>query len=624
MSKGSVPSPSAPSPTLTGVKRSESPKSPLGHSNHLQQQQQQSHHLSHMSINAPLPPPPHSSSSLMQSLNSHSNSTSLSLFGGGDNSLPSPRGDSCNTHRVSPSSTLHPHHAHHHHHHHKNADKLSEVTSKYLLSAVDTANTGVVSGGGGLSSSRTPTSSPASQMTKTAPLAGSGTRSSTDLNPDEMTDLEELEQFAKTFKQRRIKLGKCDYIPPSPLTFVSPPSLARVLHELVVRLSRLSGAKQWRLVSVTCFSLPPFVVFGSKRLHSPFPLPFPPLGFTQGDVGLAMGKLYGNDFSQTTISRFEALNLSFKNMCKLKPLLQRWLEDADASLNNPPGIMNPSPHPLTSPTNGNGPDSLSGRRRKKRTSIETSTRVALERAFLQNPKPTSEEITMLGNSLCMEKEVVRVWFCNRRQKEKRINPPTTTSSASSGGGSASPSPGSPLSLVFGGQNMLEDGDDDYLDYDDDSEDDNTGHHNESGQTLNNGNSVANHKSNNNNYRNHFEPNGQDADDAEEEDNNDDDDDEDYVLRSKVAAKRAPAHYNRRKQNNQFISRQFNIEQSTLMTNDADHSMAIDQNGTHGSRFGNSSGLPPSPESPANGELDDGKMMHPSGLLGSKLSPTSVK
>lgn len=48
----------------------------------------------------------------------------------------------------------------------------------------------------------------------------------------------------------------------------------------------------------------------------------------QGDVGLAMGKLYGNDFSQTTISRFEALNLSFKNMCKLKPLLEKWLNDA--------------------------------------------------------------------------------------------------------------------------------------------------------------------------------------------------------------------------------------------------------------------------------------------------------
>lgn len=50
-----------------------------------------------------------------------------------------------------------------------------------------------------------------------------------------------------------------------------------------------------------------------------------------------MGKLYGNDFSQTTISRFEALNLSFKNMCKLKPLLEKWLNDA--------GQPSPAPQP---------------------------------------------------------------------------------------------------------------------------------------------------------------------------------------------------------------------------------------------------------------------------------------
>lgn len=96
--------------------------------------------------------------------------------------------------------------------------------------------------------------------------AGATMPRSMEPSPEETTDLEELEQFAKTFKQRRIKLG-----------------------------------------------------------------------FTQGDVGLAMGKLYGNDFSQTTISRFEALNLSFKNMCKLKPLLQKWLEDADSSIANPGG-----------------------------------------------------------------------------------------------------------------------------------------------------------------------------------------------------------------------------------------------------------------------------------------------
>ncbi|TRZ05669.1 hypothetical protein HGM15179_021438, partial [Zosterops borbonicus] len=137
-----------------------------------------------------------------------------------------------------------------------------------------------------------------------------------------------------------------------------------------------------------------------------------------GDVGLAMGKLYGNDFSQTTISRFEALNLSFKNMCKLKPLLETWLRDAetmsvDSAL--------PSPPSLGPPTLG-GFEGLPGRRRKKRTSIETNVRFALEKSFLANQKPTSEEILLIAEQLHMEKEVIRVWFCNRRQKEKRINP----------------------------------------------------------------------------------------------------------------------------------------------------------------------------------------------------------
>ncbi|MCI4378263.1 hypothetical protein PGIGA_G00213870 [Pangasianodon gigas] len=170
---------------------------------------------------------------------------------------------------------------------------------------------------------------------------------------EEPSDLEELEQFAKTFKQRRIKLG-----------------------------------------------------------------------FTQGDVGLAMGKLYGNDFSQTTISRFEALNLSFKNMCKLKPLLEKWLTDAENQTSDQ-GLSSPSS--IGSP--GLGMEGLN-RRRKKRTSIETNIRVALEKSFLENQKPTSEEITMIADQLNMEKEVIRVWFCNRRQKEKRINPPSSGSAAS--------------------------------------------------------------------------------------------------------------------------------------------------------------------------------------------------
>ena len=62
---------------------------------------------------------------------------------------------------------------------------------------------------------------------------------------------------------------------------------------------------------------------------------------------------------------------------------------------------------------GGGGAIAMARRRKKRTSIETTVRIAMERAFAQNSKPTSEEISYVARSLGMEKEVVRVWFCNR-------------------------------------------------------------------------------------------------------------------------------------------------------------------------------------------------------------------
>ncbi|CAF0800169.1 unnamed protein product [Didymodactylos carnosus] len=132
------------------------------------------------------------------------------------------------------------------------------------------------------------------------------------------------------------------------------------------------------------------------------------LGYTQADVGLALGNLYGNVFSQTTICRFEALQLSFKNMCKLKPLLQKWLEDSESQ---------------TGTSNSMEKIAASGRKRKKRTSIEVSIKQALEINFSRNPKPAAQDIVSLADQLGLEKEVVRVWFCNRRQKEKRVTPP---------------------------------------------------------------------------------------------------------------------------------------------------------------------------------------------------------
>jgi len=85
------------------------------------------------------------------------------------------------------------------------------------------------------------------------------------------------------------------------------------------------------------------------------------LGYTQADVGLALGTLYGNVFSQTTICRFEALQLSFKNMCKLKPLLQKWLQFAVKDQTNGFSALEKAAN--------------SGRKRKKRPSHEMQNSV---------------------------------------------------------------------------------------------------------------------------------------------------------------------------------------------------------------------------------------------------------
>ncbi|PIO66935.1 homeobox domain protein [Teladorsagia circumcincta] len=98
-----------------------------------------------------------------------------------------------------------------------------------------------------------------------------------------------------------------------------------------------------------------------------------------------------------------------KNMCKLKPLLFKWLEEADST--------SASPNSAFEKMTGQG-----GRKRKKRTSIEVNVKSRLEYHFQKNHKPNAQEILQVANELGLDKEVVRVWFCNRRQKEKRMTP----------------------------------------------------------------------------------------------------------------------------------------------------------------------------------------------------------
>ncbi|EGW09063.1 POU domain, class 5, transcription factor 1 [Cricetulus griseus] len=153
------------------------------------------------------------------------------------------------------------------------------------------------------------------------------------------------------------------------------------------------------------------------------------LGYTQADVGLTLGVLFGKVFSQTTICRFEALQLSFKNMCKLRPLLEKWVEEADNNENLQEICK---------------AETLVQARKRKRTSIENRVRGNLENMFLQCPKPSLQQISAIADQLGLEKDVVRVWFCNRRQKGKRSSTDYTQREEYEAAGS--PFPGGPVSF----------------------------------------------------------------------------------------------------------------------------------------------------------------------------------
>ncbi|XP_078268089.1 brain-specific homeobox/POU domain protein 3-like [Rhinoraja longicauda] len=132
------------------------------------------------------------------------------------------------------------------------------------------------------------------------------------------------------------------------------------------------------------------------------------LGVTQADVGSALAnlKIPGvGCLSQSTICRFESLTLSHNNMIALKPILEAWLDEAERAQREK----------MTKPELFNGGD-----RKRKRTSIAAPEKRSLEAYFAVQPRPSSEKIAAIAEKLDLKKNVVRVWFCNQRQKQKRM------------------------------------------------------------------------------------------------------------------------------------------------------------------------------------------------------------
>ena len=150
------------------------------------------------------------------------------------------------------------------------------------------------------------------------------------------------------------------------------------------------------------------------------------LGFTQGAVGQSLAERGYSNFAQSTISRFEQMQLSPSNAATIRVILEKWLLEAE------------SPESASSSSSNVAPV-MAGRKRKKRAVFTPQTKSILDEFFTQNPRPNRHVIEDISQKLDLLPEEVRVWFCNKRQKSKSYQIPGHRSSIERDSSDASPS-----------------------------------------------------------------------------------------------------------------------------------------------------------------------------------------
>ncbi|CAF0732878.1 unnamed protein product [Adineta steineri] len=134
------------------------------------------------------------------------------------------------------------------------------------------------------------------------------------------------------------------------------------------------------------------------------------LGLTQTQVGQALSVTRGPAYSQSAICRFEKLDITPKSASKIKPVLEKWMHEAELKygdrLKNGPTNL----HELVT--------DLNTKKRKRRTSFTPQALERLNDAFELNTHPSGIDMSTLAQQLNYDREVIRVWFCNKRQALK--------------------------------------------------------------------------------------------------------------------------------------------------------------------------------------------------------------
>ena len=133
------------------------------------------------------------------------------------------------------------------------------------------------------------------------------------------------------------------------------------------------------------------------------------LGYTSEGLSQQLQIRYGVDISGDTIAKFEAGQLDLQGMHALKCYMEWWLLDIVRAQGGDIETIKQlskelSPHQMVN---------------KKRTCIQKEQKELLEAEFGRNSRPSAKQLEEIAARLFMDKNVVRVWFCNKRQKVKR-------------------------------------------------------------------------------------------------------------------------------------------------------------------------------------------------------------
>ncbi|XP_053982668.1 POU domain, class 6, transcription factor 1 isoform X3 [Hylaeus volcanicus] len=150
------------------------------------------------------------------------------------------------------------------------------------------------------------------------------------------------------------------------------------------------------------------------------------LGLTQTQVGQALSVTEGPAYSQSAIcsalatemyaasqiafqqqaTTFEKLDITPKSAQKIKPVLETWMKEAEerykSGANHLTDFIGVEP----------------SKKRKRRTSFTPQALAQLNAHFDLQTHPSGNDVTTLAHRLGYDREVIRIWFCNKRQAQK--------------------------------------------------------------------------------------------------------------------------------------------------------------------------------------------------------------